>query len=190
MPDGVFNARSLRNSDGVNSNLLAPATNGTWLKKHEAPIVLPHHVGYLCLAKGRRRRVKDSEQSDIQAPNPSPLSSPLRTGRGERRGRRSPTTPDHGGRPRRRITDCFDNLFDCIDHQLRFLGLNVVRALGRDFVFGVWCNCRQRVLRGVPRLIECSRKIGWQWLPWAEIERLALRQNKERHGTERFRSGS
>src|SRR6476620_9300088 len=93
---GVFNERSFRNSEGVKPNLLAPATNGTWLKKHEAPIVPAHHVGHLCLVKGRRRRVKDSEQSDIQAPNPSPLSSPFRKGRGERRGRTSPTTPDHG----------------------------------------------------------------------------------------------
>ena len=52
-------------------------------------------------------------------------------------------------RRRRRITDCLDNLFDCVDHQLRFLGLNVVRALGRDFVLGLWCNRRQRVLRSV-----------------------------------------
>ena len=47
------------------------------------------------------------------------------------------------GRPCGRITDCLDNLLDCVNHQLRFLGLNVVRALGRDFVFGVWCKCRQ-----------------------------------------------
>ena len=94
------------------------------------------------------------------------------------------------GRPRGRIADCFDNLLDCVDHQLRFLGLNVVRALGRDFVFGVWCKCRQRILRCMPRFVQCSGKIGGQWLPRAEIERLALRQNKERHGTERFCAGS
>ena len=56
------------------------------------------------------------------------------------------------------IADCFDNLLDCVDHQLRFLGLNVVRALGRDFVFGVWCKCRQRVLRRVPRFVRVPRE--------------------------------
>ena len=94
------------------------------------------------------------------------------------------------GRPSSRIANCLDNLLDCVNHQLRFLGLNVVRALGCDFVFGVWCKRRQRILRRVPRFVQCSGKIGGQSLPRAEIERLALRQHKERHGTERFRAGS
>ena len=94
------------------------------------------------------------------------------------------------GRPCGRITDCLDNLLNCVDHQLRFLGLNVVRALGRDFVFGVWCKFRQRILRRVPRFVQCSGKIGWQWLPRTQIKWLALLQNKERHGTERFGAGS
>ena len=69
------------------------------------------------------------------------------------------------GRPRSGITDCFDNLLDCVRHQLWFRGLNVMRALGCDFVFGVRCKRRQRVLRCVPCLIECSWKIGGQRLP-------------------------
>src|SRR4029077_1724877 len=149
------------------------------------------------LCTGRREEPK----------NRSPLSSPLRTE--ERRDKPSsrisdsklrgallffvmvrPRRPSMRGLPRRRITDCFDNLLDCVDHQLRFLGLNVVRALGRDFVFGVWCKCRQFILRRVPRFVQCPGEIGGQRLPRAEIERLTLRQNKERHGTERSGAGS
>lgn len=50
------------------------------------------------------------------------------------------------GRPSSRIANCFDNLLDCVNHQLRFLGLNVVRAFGCNFVFGFWCKRRQCIL--------------------------------------------
>jgi len=56
-------------------------------------------------------------------------------------------TQSRCGLPRRRIADCLNNLLDCVDHHLRFLDLNVVRALGCDFVFAVWCKCCQRILR-------------------------------------------
>jgi hypothetical protein len=93
-------------------------------------------------------------------------------------------------RPCSRIADCFGNLLDCVHDKLWFLDLNVVRSFGGGFVLGVWCKCGERILRCVPRFVQCSWKIGGQWLPWAEIERLALRQNKQRHGTDRFRGGS
>jgi hypothetical protein len=89
------------------------------------------------------------------------------------------TADSRRGRPRGRIADRLDNLLDCVNHQLRFLNLNIVRAFGCDFVFGIWCKCCQRTLCRMPRPVQCSRKIDWQWLPWAEVERLTLRQNKK-----------
>ena len=47
-------------------------------------------------------------------------------------------TQSRCGLPRGRIADRLDNSLNCVNHQLRFLDLNVVRALGCDLVFGVW----------------------------------------------------
>src|ERR1043166_6136525 len=67
--------------------------------------------------------------------------------------------------PRRRISDCLDNLPDCVDHKLGFLGLNVVRTFGRGFMFGIWRKSSQSILRRVPRLVQCSGEIDGQGLP-------------------------
>jgi hypothetical protein len=80
---------------------------------------------------------------------------------------------------RRPIADRLDNLLDCVNHQLRFLTLNIVPAFCCDYVFGIWRKCRQRVLPRVPCLVECCGKIGGQRLQWAEVERLTCRQNKK-----------
>ena len=82
-------------------------------------------------------------------------------------------------RPRRPIADRLDNLLDCVNHQLRFLTLNIVPAFCCDYVFGIWRKCRQRVLPRVPCLVECCGKISGQRLQWAEVERLTCRQNKK-----------
>ena len=58
------------------------------------------------------------------------------------------------GRPRRPIADRLDNLLDCVNHQLRFLNLNIVPAFCCDYVFGIWRKCRQRILSGVPCAVQ------------------------------------
>ena len=58
------------------------------------------------------------------------------------------------GRPRRPIADRLDNLLDCVNHQLRFLTLNIVPAFCRDYVFGIWRKCRQRINMGNNAKIE------------------------------------
>src|SRR5205807_1439599 len=76
--------------------------------------------------------------------------------------------------PRRWITDGLDNLLDCVNHQLRFLDLNIVRAFCGDCVFGIWCKRRQRVLSAVPCPVQHRRQISGQRLPWTQVERLSL----------------
>src|SRR6266516_7953010 len=90
------------------------------------------------------------------------------------------------GRPRQWIADGLDDIADCVNHQLRFLDLNIVRAFCGDCVFGIWCKRRQRVLSGVPCPVQCCRKINRQRLPWAEIEWLTLRQNKKWNRADRL----
>jgi hypothetical protein len=53
-------------------------------------------------------------------------------------------------------------------------------------VFGIWRKCRQRVLSRVPCPVQRCRKISGQRLPWAEVERLTLRQNEKRNRAERL----
>src|SRR5437773_12380087 len=90
------------------------------------------------------------------------------------------------GRPRRWIADCLDNLLDCVNHQLRFLDLNIVRAFYGDCVFGIWRKRRQRILSRVPCLVQRRRKISGQRLPWTQVEGLTLRQNKKWNRAERL----
>src|SRR6266480_1296703 len=90
------------------------------------------------------------------------------------------------GRPRRWIADCLDNLLDCVNHQLRFLDLNIVRAFCGDCVFGIWRKRRKPVLSAVPCPVQRRRKISGERLPWTEVERLTLRQNKKRDRAERL----
>src|SRR6266480_734653 len=90
------------------------------------------------------------------------------------------------GHPRRWIADGLDNLLDCVNHQLRFLDLNIVRAFCGDCVFGIWCKRRQRILSAVPCPVQRRRKISGQRLPWTQVERLTLCQNKKWNRAERL----
>src|SRR4030095_11406199 len=146
MPAVFFNARKVRSSDGVKPKVSALRTGETLLNREEAPTSYNPRHGHPPFEREREGEAYAGESARSQKP---PHFYPLPSARGEVRQASQPhwlmltitgrafflmctNGESRSGRPSSRIANCFDDLLDCVNHQLRFLGLNVVRALGCD----------------------------------------------------------
>src|SRR5690242_17204472 len=133
MPTGVFNARKVRDSDGLKPKMSAFRTGETLLKRQEVPTSYNPRHGRLALRKGERRDELVSRNARIQSPmrcshgavspcdRESTPNERLDTARRLQlaRGLLIRQAQSSGrSRPCGRIADCFDNLLDCINHQL------------------------------------------------------------------------